>query len=299
MISLRLWLFLVSIFLPLIANAGVSNWVDFELVGGHVKIPIEINGNSGYAILDSGSQINGINENFISKYQLDLARGRKISVKGVYGTEKRQTYLSITAQLFGQALSFRSLVGASLGHFENAILLGAPFFSDVILQIDYPNARLRIISKDTPNMNKYNNLEAIRQKGSGLLIVKIDVNNDKSLWTILDTGNSGGLMLERNAAHLWLGKYDLSTSTSYGANIMGYHESFRIPEMKFGPYVLENVLVSVPAEGQHANLTSRFTSVGTHIKGRKVEGILGFDILKHFVLTIDYGAGHAHVETPQ
>jgi hypothetical protein len=291
-------LFVYSFILAPFANAAVSAWVDFELIEGHVKIPVEIAGNTGYAILDSGAQLNGINSSFIFKHKLDLKKGKKINVKGVYGTQKRQTYSSVDVDILGQQLPFSSLTEISLGHFENALLLGAPFFAGFILQIDYPNERLRFLSRDALDMDEVKNLNMVKQGGSGMPIVKVRLNNEKSLWLILDTGNSGGLMLERSAASRWLGKYDTGTSLSFGANSMGYSESFRIPEMQFGPFVLENVLVSVPAQGQPSNLGSRFQRRGTRIKGNKVEGLLGFDILKHFVLTVDYAGGRAHVAPP-
>ncbi|WJG11279.1 aspartyl protease family protein [Aliiglaciecola sp. LCG003] len=280
------------------AKAGVSNWVDFELSGGHVKVPVEIGGNSGYAILDSGAQLNGINKSFIFKHKLEFNKGRKVKVKGIYGVERRQNFSSVEVSMFGQNLPFDSFTELSLGHYKNAILLGAPFFSAFIVQIDYPNSRLRYMSRDAIDLSEIKNVTMTKQKGSGMPIVKIDINNEKSTWLILDTGNSGGVMLERNAAKRWIGKYATSASVAFGANSMGFNESFRIPKVQFGPYTLENVLINVPAEGQRSQVGSRYESSESRIKGKKVEGLLGFDLLQHFVLTLDYTSGSAHIAAP-
>ena len=67
----------------------------------------------------------------------------------------------------------------------------------------------------------------------------------------------------------------------------------------FGPYVLENVLVNIPAEGQTSNIEDQNSFTGTRIKSAKQKGVIGYDILKHFVLTLDYRAGNAHISVPE
>lgn len=279
-------------------QAAISNWVNFELSDGLVKIPVEIAGNKGLAVLDSGSQLNGINKNFIIKHKLKFKAGRKQRVKGVYGVVKRATYSDVEVDLLGQKLPFNSLTEVSLGHYNNAVLLGAAFFSAFILQIDYPNRRLRFMTRHTLDMSEVENLDMVKQKVSGMPLVKVELNNEKTSWLILDTGNNGGVMLERSAARQWLDKYDIQASIAMGANSLGYNESFRLPEMQFGPFILENVLVSVPAAGQKSNLSSRYVS-GSRIMGKKVEGLLGFDVLQHFVLTLDYASGKANISPPE
>jgi hypothetical protein len=86
---------------------------------------------------------------------------------------------------------------------------------------------------------------------------------------------------------------------SSGVNAIAITESFRIPEFKIGPFVLEDVLVSIPAEGQSANLQSQYSTSGSRIRGRKVQGLIGYDVLQHFLLTIDYKGGHVHLGLPE
>ncbi len=74
---------------PLISfpTFAVTNWVNFDIINGHITLPVTINGIEGRAILDSGSQLNAINLSFINKYNLEFEKGRKIDVKGIYSTE--------------------------------------------------------------------------------------------------------------------------------------------------------------------------------------------------------------------
>ena len=73
----------------------------------------------------------------------------------------------------------------------------------------------------------------------------------------------------------------------------GLQDSFTLSEMSFGPFVLENISISVPAEGQNENFST------TYGYGKSIKGILGYDVLKHFVLTIDYKTGYMHVGLPE
>lgn len=51
----------------------------------------------------------------------------------------------------------------------------------------------------------------LSQRGSGVPIVKIRLNNEEDVWLLLDTGNSGGVMLERSVAiaNDWLATFRL------------------------------------------------------------------------------------------
>ncbi|TWX74216.1 aspartyl protease family protein [Colwellia sp. C1TZA3] len=131
-------------------------------------------------------------------------------------------------------------------------------------------------------------------------IVNVQLNNEKSVWLVLDTGNSGGLMLKRTAAkHFdWLSKFEIKSGISNGVNASGLHEVFRLPVMKIGPYELENVLTSVPGKDQSANLSSQGSRLGSRMKGENIKGLLGYDVLKHFIVTIDYKGGHMHIVAP-
>jgi len=292
---------ILSLLLPCSAAAGVTEWIDIELESGHIKIPVKVAGIDTYAILDTGAQRNGLNQAFITKHGLSFPKGGKVRVKGVYGKEKRSSLNNVPVNLFGVDMSLDGLVGLSLGYHTNGLLLGAGFFENFITQIDYPNSRMRLLTRDALEMKRLNNIKLRKQKGSGQPIVKVTLNGEKSAWLLLDTGNAGGILLKRNVAQQngWLEDHEVTSRTSSGANTTGVLDSFRLPELEFGPFTLSNVEVSVPAEGETANLVTQYSETGTHIKGKKVQGLLGYDVLKHFVLTIDYRKGYAHIGVPE
>ncbi|MBB1437602.1 aspartyl protease family protein [Shewanella sp. SG41-4] len=292
---------LVSAVLFSFHSFAVTNWVNFEVINGHINLPVTIKGIEGRAILDSGSQLNAINISFINKNGFEFSKGSKINVKGVYGTEIQQLYNNVQANLFGADIELDELVGLRLGHHEVQLLLGAGLLEKFIFQIDYPNNRLRLFERDSLDLAKLENIEMQMDRGTGQPIVKVELNGEKNAWLILDTGNNGGLFLKRTLAtdSNWLSQYGAQSGTGFGVNNVATIDNFRLPEVKFGPFTIENVQASVPAEGQNESITGQDRSGLSRIKGKNIKCLVGYDILKHFVLTIDYKSGHMHVGLPE
>lgn len=281
--------------------AGATNWIDFKLENGHIKVPVIVGGVKAHAILDTGANVNGINGRFVEKHNLDLSKGSKINIEGVFGTQTRSTYNNVPINLFGIDLELDGMVDFQLWQVDNAILIGSAFFSRFIVQLDYPNRKMRLLTRDAIDLKKLENIEMQSQKGSGMPIVKVKFNQENSAWLLLDTGNNGGVMVERNYANKldWFNNHKTKAGLSAGVNKFSETESFRINSLKFGPYELENVLVTVPGVGERSNLENRYEGyTGSRLKGKTVRGLLGYDILKHFILTIDYKAGRAHISLP-
>lgn len=116
---------------------------------------------------------------------------------------------------------------------------------------------------------------------------------------MLDTGSQGGVLLERATAKKfdWLEKYPLADGASRGVNAAARMERFNLPTMTFGPYELESPVVSVPAEGESLEMLRTESRTGSLIRGSRgmADGLLGYDVLKHFVVTIDYRTGSVHI----
>ena len=118
--------------------------------------------------------------------------------------------------------------------------------------------------------------------------------NDAKAWLILDTGNSAGILIKSSFAadKGWLNDDNSGVSQQDSKGIVDSSsvQSFRLNSLRIGPYDLENVLVATPSEDQMANI-GRYASesnLGTRIKsGVQAKGLIGYDILKHFVVTID------------
>ncbi|TVP13247.1 pepsin/retropepsin-like aspartic protease family protein [Shewanella sp. KCT] len=296
-----------KLLLPLLAllsafpSLAVTNWVDFKIIDGHINLPVTINGIEGRAILDSGSQVNAINLSFINRHGFEFAKGGKINIKGVYGTETRQLFNNVNANLFGADIELDQLAGLRIGHHEVQLLLGAGLLEKFIFQIDYPNQRMRLFERDSVDLAKLENIRMEMDRGTGQPVVQVGLNGEKKAWLILDTGNSGGLFLKRLMAteNDWLDKFGKESGMGVGVNGMASTDNFRMPEVEFGPFTLENVMVSVPGEGEVEQISGQASTSFSHIRGKNIKGLVGYDVLKHFVLTIDYKSGHMHVGLPE
>ena len=290
--------FLTSVFYSF-ANAAVSQWTDFTLDNGHVFFPVNIEGIPTRVMLDSGAQITSINKAFIGKHQLELNRGSKVNVKGVYDVETRNAYNNVAVEIFGLPIELDGLVEGNLGHHSNGMLLGAGFFSNFIVQLDYPNKKMRLLTRDVVDMREMANVKAVTQKGSGMPIAQIEING-KPMWLRVDTGNAGSVLIDRSSASkAGLLENVEGANASFGANSMGVNEYATAETVRFGPYQISDVQIRFPAKGQKTHLESQFEQTGSRIGGKRVVGLIGYDLLKDFIVTLDYKRGKLHVAVPQ
>jgi len=288
------------ILISLYSNSVFAEWIPFDLKNGHIIIDIEFNGVESTAMLDTGAEINAVSILYVDKYNEGIEKGRKIRVKGVNGVMQRQTYRNIPVNIFGADVELDNLVEAGLG--GHAILLGAPFFRNLIVQIDYPNSRLQVFPKKTIDLDKHENLDIKRDKSSTLPNVKVTVG-DANIWLTLDTGSNGGILVRREFAKKmeWINEETATLDGSMsGINSSSYTETFNIPKLQFGPYGLENIPITIPAEGESIMVGKRERAGGMRrlSASKDSKGLLGYDILKHFILTIDYSSYKAHIVAP-
>jgi hypothetical protein len=271
--------------------------MDLRIVNGLMLIDSEVAGIEGLAIVDTGAQLEAINSRFLEAEGLEFKKDRKLTVVGVHGKEKRSSYREIEAGIFGSRVTFTRLVELELGPPEYQLLLGSSFLDTYIFQFDYVNERMRLITKDSLDLKAIRNIEAKLDRDSNSLLVRVGLEEDTETWLMMDTGSNGGVLIDRPLASRldWIDTYPKVDGISIGAVSSGEMEYFRVPLITVGPFELENALVSIPAPGVDAELFETSAETGTRIASRKaLAGLLGYDILKHFVVTIDYDRGYVH-----
>lgn len=294
---LRLGFTLIAVLLATSAYAAATPWYDIKVVDGKLMLPTEVDGIPGQSIIDTGSEFTAINTQFLEAENLDLKTGRKVLVPGVYGEEKRVSYRNVPGTVFGSEVNFSRVVGLELGDSDVQMLLGAGFFQDYIFQFDYTNERMRLITRDSIDMKSIKNVDSKKDKDNDTVVVKVLLDNGDAAWMLMDTGSASGLMVERSLAQIfdWTGTYPTIDGDKTGVNANEDMEYFRIPALEVGPFRLENVLVSMPEEGKDLEFFDKESETGTRFAKRNMaQGLLGNDILKHFVVTIDYQRGYVH-----
>tara|TARA_A100001011_G_C13994297_1_gene708588 strand:+ start:84 stop:362 length:279 start_codon:yes stop_codon:yes gene_type:complete len=83
-----------------------------------------------------------------------------------------------------------------------------------------------------------------------------------------------------------------------GVNAASTMQQFRIPLVQIGDFEVLDVLTTVPAKGEKIELFRRERRTGSNLsRSRSIaKGLLGHDLLKHFILTIDYRIGKIHLQ---
>lgn len=286
-----------------ISSKTYADWIPFEFHNNHITIEIEVSGQKARATLDSGANINMIDRKFVEKFGQDYRRLDKIRIKGVNGSSLVQMYNNIPVKMFGGDFDLDNIVEGDLG--DSTILLSSEFFSNVIVQFDFPNSRLQLFPKKAVDMDKFENVPMKRARGSGLPAIQVKING-KKVWLTFDTGNSGSIYLKRSIAidEEWLtAETKIKQSTVSGIARAAKVDEFTVNSFKIGPYELDNVPIMVPAEGENTNVgeSERETSTANNSRisrGIKSKGIVGFDILRHFVVTVDLDDYQLHIVAP-
>jgi|GEM_PF-176012 len=267
-----------------------AEWQSFTLRNGHIVIDVEIAGHPAKAVLDGGSSGNMIRSDLVEQFGQDFKKTGKARVSGVFGEQILQVYGGIPLKLFGSNVTLNDATAGPNHGVE--LLLGGGFFRNTIVQIDYPNSRLRRLDKKNVDMKKQANVPMKRVRGSRFPAIQVE-HNGVETWLIFDTGNSGAIFVKHSFATKsgWLNE-QTKTRESMGIGIFESNTilNFSIDAFKIGPYELNNVSVNVPSQDDVSDFGKYFIEPsGTRIKtGVKVEGLIGYDVLKHFVVTIDY-----------
>ena len=286
-----------SVFFCGLAHASITPWINFQIVDGFIVIPTEVHGIKGHSVIDTGAQSTGIAESFVEKNNLQLARSAPQQVAGVNATATRKTYRDVPVTLMGAELVFARLVDLDLGD-RPQLLIGADFLRTLYFQFDYPNKRLRAISRDAFDLKKLSNVKSRVDSVSRLPMVQVRLNDQKNLWLAIDTGNTLGLIIKRGVAKKagWLNEYEVEKLNTRGVVGSSEMEMFRLPLLAIGPYNVRNASVAVPSEGKVAPV---FSSLRGGLRGRgRVQGLLGYDVLKNFIVTFDYRSGSMVLELP-
>ena len=295
-LAISLCLLLVSIAQPV--HAGATKWMDIEVLDGFLVLETEVAGIPGYSFIDTGADFSAINKRFLESHDLTFKKGRHVKVHGVFSESKRSTYRSIPGKIFDAPINLRNMVELELGTEDIQLLLGANFLDVYIFQFDYPNQRMRLITRDSVDLESIQNVEAKKDRNGGNPLIRVNLNGEVKRWLLMDTGANGGLIMGRDLARRldWLGAYPTVEGQTSGALVTRSMEYFKVPSIQVGPFRIEDVLVSVPARGVSSQFFDGYVPLGTRIpRNYAPDGILGFDILQHFVVTIDYEKGHIHL----
>jgi predicted aspartyl protease len=294
----RIVIVVAAFFGSFTAQAGMTPWIDFTIYRGFLVIDTKILGIDGFSVIDTGAQISMIQSSFITNHDLKLEPAGNFRITGVNGEATRKSYRDVSVNLMGSATLFKRLVEVDLDD-RMQVLIGGDFLQNLYFQFDYPNKRLRGITRDSFNLKKIKNVVSKLDPATKQPMVKVRLNDEVNKWLVIDTGNSGGILLRRSAAKRfkWLDRYSAEQGISRGVATSAGVETFRLPVIGIGPFNVKNARVTVPQEGGELEMFKRDRSRSS--QRQKTQGLLGYDVLKNFLVTIDYKSGALFIEIPE
>ena len=117
--------------------------------------------------------------------------------------------------------------------------------------------------------------------------VFVTLNETHKVWLGLATGVKAGITLDQNYAN------SLKVET--------INNALTIDTLKFGPYELGNISTQIATieESESIRNSKRRVNLGSHIDRSIItHGLIGYEVLKHFVLTMDLDTEKLHVWLP-
>ena len=147
---------LISLFLFASLNlyAGATPWQDIEIDNGLLLIDVEIGGIPAKAMLDTGAQTLALNVDFLEKNQVSYKKGSKVTLQGVFGERRANLIKNLNVKMFGSDFPIKRALPFE-GDGDIAMIVGLPFFKNFIFQIDYPQQRLKLITRDSLDLKDF------------------------------------------------------------------------------------------------------------------------------------------------
>ncbi len=265
----------------------VTQWLPFELAGGHVVVPVTVNGAAARAMLDTGASLHMLDRSFAEAHGIAFGFGGAIVVQAGHSRERLPVARGLPIELFGAPVELRVVPVGDVPFAD--LVIGTPVLSSFIMQIDYANERIRFTSHDAINLAESKNVEMRKSGYGGWPAVRATIDGEDA-WLILDTGFTGPLLLKPEFVRErgWQAR-EGSLSVDALGNVRGVAR-YAIPLVQLGPYDIRGVVASTPDEGRlPAALTLR-------AEGRvPMSGMLGAELLRHFLLTLDVKNVRAHL----
>jgi len=284
---------LLAVFSPQAVRAGATAWIPLEMHGGAIYFDAEVRGRPVKALFSTSSNQHQISKRLVEELGLSLS-GDRYESRGRGGIEYDvRSVGKLPVKLFGVAFD---LVNVPAHDQDVELVVGAGFLQSFIVQIDYPGSRMRLLTLDAIDMKKVGNVRLGREWEFGTPALEVTFVGGKKRWMALDTSHTGPMLVRRLIAEEegWMEKY-LKQAGSEADQLV-------LPSVTIGPFELEEVPVQVPAPGVQQNVGGTRPSGprgDTRVaRAIRVSGVIGYELLRHFVVTIDYDREMAHIGLP-
>ncbi|MFM1897251.1 MAG: hypothetical protein RLZZ385_2325 [Pseudomonadota bacterium] len=284
---------LLSVCLSTGALAQTDNCEPLIQSDGVVSIAMQAGGRDTVAVLNTNILPFGMSGGLARELGLTVqpVPSRNVlwsAIPGIVGQVS-----DVPVHIFDQDLQIEQMYVMELA--RPVMLLSLFMFSDFIMQLDLPKSNLCFLNRRAIDLREAANLKV--RNNNGRAAVQVAINQAEPVWLELQLEYPGAIRLNRAAA-LALG-FASPTVAGEPMPTAGL-ASGQADSLQFGPYELGNIAVVYPSvdepEGTGLPALGRRGGRGG---GLDIAGSLGYEVLKHFVVTLDMEAERLHVFVPQ
>ena len=284
----------ILILLPGTAVGASNNCQPFTLNDGSMQITVEVRGEEYPAVLTTSNIGSSISDSLARDLRLSRHIDPGLSVISDTGDEEDYYYAAnVPIKLFGfETNADRMAIIDSNSRF---ITLSLRLFDDLIIQIDFPNSMLCFVTRDAMDLRQAQNIDLDSSAVSGTPAIRVTLNNEFDVWLNFSPEFDGGLRVDEFTAS----SIDLEPTTGSQSSLSPFHNAV-LDALTFGPYELGNIPIQYPKDGVQDNLTRRQqTLTATNLqRDRQTRGRIGIEVLRHFVVTMDFELERMHVFAP-
>lgn len=278
------------------ADTDDEGWISFAPDTGQIVFETAVNGEPARTILDSGADGNSVSAQFAARAGIREDRSRQISITGLHG--ERSVFLSreFRMEVGDQTIPLRGAPITPGGGYD--VILGRGLFELAVVQIDYPNQRVRFLHPDAVEFE--GNIE-YRSGRSGAPLVEARVHGERA-WLLVDTGNGTITMLKRRfVLRNGLESYRIDGVQPRIGGVVtdGVTHVLQLDEVELGPFRLDRFLAGYIPE-HNEGLDGQWQRSGSRLNEDKFleDGILGYELLQNFIVTMDLKRRKIHLELP-
>lgn len=274
-----------------------EGWIPLASERGELTIEITVNGEPAEVLLDSGAQLNAVSTRYAERAGIEPNVHQRVRVTGMFG--EREVYRSQTFKMDVGGAMVPMTGMTMLPNLRHDMIFGQAFFELLTVQIDYPGNRIRFLPSDAvkfePNVD-------FRWSRDDQPLVRTNVNGRKT-WMLLDTGNSGLCILTRD--HVRRHDFDEfqveeASLRGRGINTSGDMNLLLLDSLELGPFRFRDFIAAYASQrndgldGRRQRRLSRIKRATSHY-----DGILGYEVMRNFVVTMDMANKRVHMGIPE
>jgi hypothetical protein len=270
-----------------------EGWIAFEGQGGGINFSGTVNGELARITLDSGASIGAVGRDFGERVGIEADPRRPIQVAGVFDETRVYGCRPFELVMNDQTLHLADLAVVPGAGFD--IMLGRWIFEQVVVQIDYPNQRIRFLSREAVQFES--NVE-VRETPFGSMLIETFIQ-DQRAWLELDTGNLGPVFLNER----FVQRHDfqdfevpLEGLQSQGVIRSGEIRVLQFDSARIGPYSFASLLASYGVDSSRG-IFRQESETGSRVRRARTrrDGLLGAEVLQNFLVTTDFRNRKIHL----